>query len=398
MITFDQEIISKKIYGIAYRILPWLLGILVCYIGYCVFIWNGLFCFGYFGLYLIGLVSSLFSMMRLLGVNFYFLNKLCGDFEYKYNCDSVIASKGAYVIGDITWSDVGIIYFICMLLICMLAFDENLLIYIVTSLGTVPYIFYSVYYQMYVLRSWCLLCIIVQIVFLLALILSCLLLFSSKFSSFSIVNTIPIILIVLVVLIGYLCIKYLLKSIMLYKNEAVSYRNFKLQYVETCFWDSKQAVTLPDTLVFHQNAKVRISVVFSFGCTPCVYKLSEIIRTIENDPNIAIEFIFYSNSKRLKQELPLILYFMNLYFTRNEREFLHELRQYVMNYPNSKKTVIDLWNKNEEVNEKLRYSVKEHFRWCVLNDIRMTPTYLLNGRFVDGHYTLEEIKRIAINM
>lgn len=195
MITFDQEIISKKIYGIAYRILPWLLGILVCYIGYCVFIWNGLFCFGYFGLYLIGLVSSLFSMMRLLGVNFYFLNKLCGDFEYKYNCDSVIASKGAYVIGDITWSDVGIIYFICMLLICMLPFDENLLIYIAMSFGTVPYIFYSIYYQMRVLRSWCLLCLIVQVVFLLALVLSCLLLLTRKFLLFPMVSTIPIILI-----------------------------------------------------------------------------------------------------------------------------------------------------------------------------------------------------------
>lgn len=398
MITFEQEIISKRIYGIAYKILPWLLGILLCYMGYCVFIWNGLFCLGYFGLYLVGLIFSFFSMMRLLGVNFYFLNKLCGDFERKYNCDSVIASKGAYVIGDITWSDIGIIYFICMLLICMLAFDENLLIYIVTSLGTVPYIFYSVYYQMYVLRSWCLLCIIVQIVFLLALILSCLLLFSSKFSSFSIVNTIPIILIVLVVLIGYLCIKYLLKSIMLYKNEAISYRNFKLQYAETCFFVSGQRIILPNTIVFHQDAKTRISIVFSFGCTPCVYKLSEIIRIIENEPNVAIEFIFYSNSKRLKLELPLILYFMNLYFTRNEQKFLDELRQYVVNYPSSKKKFVGLWFNNEKVNEKLRCGVKEHFKWCVLNNIRMTPTYLLNGRFVDGHYTLEEIKRIAINM
>ena len=199
-------------------------------------------------------------------------------------------------------------------------------------------------------------------------------------------------------LIGYLCIKYLLKSIMLYKNEAISYRNFKLQYAETCFFVSGQRIILPNTIVFHQDAKTRISIVFSFGCTPCVYKLSEIIRIIENEPNVAIEFIFYSNSKRLKLELPLILYFMNLYFTRNEQKFLDELRQYVVNYPSSKKKFVGLWFNNEKVNEKLRCGVKEHFKWCVLNNIRMTPTYLLNGRFVDSHYTLEEINKIALNI
>jgi len=85
----------------------------------------------------------------------------------KTNCQAVLGSKAATVIGNITWSDIGFLYFTGGYLYLLLTGPTFLYPIAILSLLAVPYIAFSVYYQARVARQWCLFCLSVQAVLLL---------------------------------------------------------------------------------------------------------------------------------------------------------------------------------------------------------------------------------------
>lgn len=83
----------------------------------------------------------------------------------KINCGAVLQSAGSAIRG-ISWSVIGLTYFSGSLLFLLFTGIHNPATLAVLSLFSVlaaPYIFYSVYYQRFVARQWCVLCLVVQL-------------------------------------------------------------------------------------------------------------------------------------------------------------------------------------------------------------------------------------------
>lgn len=392
MITSSQKKLGQKIDTILSYAFPCALGLLLCYVAYRIVRGMEPYSIGYFLLYLAGLMFSFLSSARLFGLLGDVTNLFCGERTKKYDCDSVIASKGAFLIGEITWSDVGFIYFAFMLLVGLFPLRDNTAAYILSSFLTAPYIAYSIYYQWRIARSWCPMCLAVQVVLLLQFVLS-LFLLRSDIPHFRLGNWLPMTVLLPIVVSGYLVIKKILKQALQYERATKQYETFRLENAGTCLFVSDR-LDLPEGIVFHANAGDRIAVAFRFSCTPCMFHLNEIIETIETDPNLAVEFIFNSEPEHLKEELPLMLYFATIYFSDTPDRFLAELKRYIADYPLSKKTYAARWSDANGINPDAKELIMKHISWCKSHNIRITPTCFLNGKVTNRYYRFCDLKKL----
>lgn len=392
MITQRQIETEKKVLFVTERLFPWLCVLWMGYALYSAWKGGGYVHLVYVLLYMVGLTCSLLLSARLFGRFTRLASLFCRDDSDKSNCDAVIASRGGYVLGEVTWSDVGIVYFAYMLLLGLFSFQDNAGAYILSSFLTCPYVLYSIYYQGFVARRWCPLCLSVQGVLLLSFGWSCLLLHKG-IPITDISCLFPMILLLFTLTAAYLLIKQFLKTKWRQKQLEQRFNSFKTEQKGHALFVSEKT-ELPGSLVFHPSTPNRITVIFRFGCTPCIFHLNEIIASIEQNPSVAIEFIFKSNKKHLQTELPLMLYFSTLYHTKGAAPFLDALKRYIADYPLSRTTFATRWNPNQDILPAARQTVKEHIAWCVRHHIHATPAYLLNSRFVNPHYHFTDLLQI----
>lgn len=115
----------------------------------------------HFSLSLIGAAICVLIVQHELGLRSLILDKFCSQDKGNINCDAVLKSKGATIFRKIKFSDVGIVYFVAILLAWILiTVSRNIFnpIIIITELA-IPFTFFSIVYQYKVIKKWCLLCL-----------------------------------------------------------------------------------------------------------------------------------------------------------------------------------------------------------------------------------------------
>ena len=126
----------------------------------------------YLILYLTGLSVCLILFFKSAGYSSKFASVLCNSKKSKFDCNNVIIPKHAYIYADISWADAGVIYFLTMTITSLFPFETNHFFHISLSAATLPFIIYSIYYQIVIAKSFCILCLMVQFVFCCQIILS----------------------------------------------------------------------------------------------------------------------------------------------------------------------------------------------------------------------------------
>jgi uncharacterized membrane protein len=96
-------------------------------------------------------------------------DRVCPRWE-KINCQAVLVSPAAKIFGVIPMADLGGVYFGGgIILICFSMNDPHFFHHIyllaILNLLTLPYTVFSVLYQAFVVKYWCYLCMIVQLLF-----------------------------------------------------------------------------------------------------------------------------------------------------------------------------------------------------------------------------------------
>ena len=94
-----------------------------------------------------------------------FLKKVC-QLNRRTNCQNILNTSAARLTSWLSWADVGALYFtgsLLALLFYPLTTDAGLptILFALTCLA-LPYTVWSVYYQAFVAREWCILCLTVQ--------------------------------------------------------------------------------------------------------------------------------------------------------------------------------------------------------------------------------------------
>jgi len=111
---------------------------------------------------LVGVLVSIAIIKQRLGIYSGLGNAFCSDTNTTKNCNAVLSSKGATMLG-IPLSDMSAIYFIGLTLssLLFLIFKQDFSdLYLLSFLAT-PITLYSVYYQYAFAKAWCPLCLVI---------------------------------------------------------------------------------------------------------------------------------------------------------------------------------------------------------------------------------------------
>ncbi len=110
---------------------------------------------------IIGLGISVAILKQEFGIDSTLGNALCSAATEKKDCDAVLKSKGAVLLGRYKFSDLSLVYFLALTLFSFFTItsQQSLAAGYYLSLLAIPITLYSIYYQGMVVKKWCLLCL-----------------------------------------------------------------------------------------------------------------------------------------------------------------------------------------------------------------------------------------------
>lgn len=319
----------------------------------------------------------------------------------KLDCNAVLNSPASKLFSWLSFSDIGLVYFIggfVALSLGIFVHPTPAIIFLLSALA-VPaffYTFYSLYYQAFIIKKWCLLCLIV-----LALIWTeCVLFFShiantgltipgfagTSLVLFSFIST--------VVVWSYLKETFVKSSLL----KDFKYRFYRISNNKDVF-EVLHAKGPSFNTKFKSNhvsigknsAENKISIVLNPFCEKCATEYRLLLDLHANHPeDINISFLFAGNTDDQANDLTnkVSRYVIELFYQLEETEFCNALSSWFKN-----KDYEELKSKYQahHYSERANKTFGEHLKWLQQHQIRQTPALFFNDRRLSDYYSVEQL-------
>ena len=340
-------------------------------------------------------VCAMLMQKQLMGESHYG-DKVCNLFNHA-DCNSILDGPKAKIFG-ISWSEVGMGYFTANILLITLYRE---------SVGTVSIInwiamFYgvwSIYYQWRIAKSWCVLCVISQIVIWLIgiiAIISCIsapLTFGIISSLLSCMTFGICIMAVHHYSIAYASEKGRIRTVQKYRalksNSKVANALIENgEYYETSLEDSS-------ILFGNTEAKMRVTILSNPHCNPCARMHKHVENLLRlSGGEICIQYIFSSFSEKLEDSCRYLIY---CYFEYERNESLH---RFALWYSKDKFDYERIINNNDSrIHTKIiEEEMDRHRKWRTRASLIETPTILVNSYKLPDEYEIEDLAMIVNTM
>lgn len=344
-----------------------------------------------------GVIVSVLLLSQYINKNNPLVKKLCqGEGRGKLNCNAILSSKAAVVFEGLSWSEVGFFYFTGTLFTLIIGGQNNSLLYMLAIINfiSLPYTFYSIYFQAFVARQWCVFCCMVQALLWL------------EFAVFATIFKTPLVwpeyadwgnLIIgmLTPVLAWLLLKPLLLNMQQLKSLKDQLRlvKYNSRFFKIALHDQPR-YTLPDEawsiVLGNPDATNVIVMVSNPYCGPCAATHVMLDELLENNAELQARIIFSTD---------------NAEFDKRTSVGRHLMALNALDDKSLVKNALDSWYKqslkNYEKWAKL-YPVDIHTEeidkldmqraWCRIADIAGTPAVLLNGYHLPDFYRLSDIK------
>ncbi|HEY1054516.1 MAG TPA: vitamin K epoxide reductase family protein, partial [Emticicia sp.] len=225
---------------------------------------------------LLGTFISSILLWQSIDKNNPFIQKLC-QFNTKTNCNSILNSSVAQITPWLSWSEVGFFYFaggFVSLLIVPASFP---LFQILASLAII-YTCWSIYYQGFIAKQWCILCLLVQGVICIEFFISLPVSFPSllkELNTFSFNNSLTVLQGFLAPALVWIFLKPILQKSQQtnkLKNDVRKFKNnpdFFLNQLHTQPEMPFISKVLDPVVIGHSKALYTITIVTNPFCQPC---------------------------------------------------------------------------------------------------------------------------------
>ena len=120
-------------------------------------------------LYIIGTITSILLLIQTIDKDNPLVNKICALANTNSHCNDVLESPAAKLLGIISWSEVGFVFFAGNLL-CLLFVPQVKDLMFWVNVFALPYTVWSVYYQWKIAKQWCVFCLSIQVLLWLSFI------------------------------------------------------------------------------------------------------------------------------------------------------------------------------------------------------------------------------------
>lgn len=353
---------------------------------------------GYLLLSIIGVIVSSAIVKQELGIENTIGAAFCSTTAVKSDCNKVISSKGATILGIFKLSHISAIYFISLSIVSFILILQGFTFSYVymTSVLALPSIIYSIYYQYVHVKTWCPLCLVIVGVLGVQGIISGFN-FSEIITNVKELNTVAIlsgVLIGVTLMWNYMFPQ--IKSNISLKNTKIEFFKFKRNFslFKTVLEKSpfiETDVNIASELIFG-NKKAPLSIVlitspFCGHCIPVHHQIEDILRAYKDVVAIAVRFNVNTANKETDL-YKVTARITELYHTQGADICLQAMGNIYNGMAVEK--WITTWGavKNVSLFDNILNSQND---WCKQNSINFTPEILVNGRSFPKEYDRKDL-------
>ncbi len=317
-------------------------------------------------------------------------DKICSMFK-KSDCNNILESPAAKLFGVISWSEIGLGYFISNILLIL--FTPQLIPWLaLINVCSLPYPVWSVWYQKTKARQWCPLCLAVQIILVLIFVVNLI------FGYITLPQISPENLLTLAILY-LLPVSFIMLAVPSLqdrdKNKNVVYEMNSLKMKDEVFkatlksQDYHEVSTLNSQIIWgNPDALIRVTVITNPYCQPCARmhnRLEKLLEVAEN--KLAIQYIFVAFNDELKKANNLLT---TIYLNNIPEQSLEIFKEW---YEYGKLHWDEFQQKYayDTKTEKVLLEIEHHDLWIEQHKITATPTLLINGYVLPDNYKVEDL-------
>ncbi len=343
---------------------------------------------------LLGLIISYLIIDEALGKENVFVARVCGTISSSdAGCSRVINSKSGVVLKGLTLGDISFIYFLSLTISTVLFMANIGMLLFITALS-LPVIFYTIYSQAFVLKSWCALCLGTSAVVLLQFVTLVIAFSGWDFSLQYLANGIFI---VTLVSTGWLLTKPLLKSKKLLKEVQKDYMVLKRDAsVFGAILKENEVINLEavgeDSQIFfgNRNGVLQLTAYTNPLCGYCTEAFKAYDKLLKQFPeDVGVQFVF-NTPKDIKNQSTLISKRIVELYIENANSALSALRLWFSSRD------LDLWKASYGERTSMLLTseniLSEHRKVVTTNRIDYTPETLIgNSKLSRKHYQYRDL-------
>lgn len=334
----------------------------------------------------IGIILSVLLILHEFEVRLSLTEKLC-HLNRATNCNTVLNDKSSKVFGWFGWADTGFIYFTgCLLYLSQNLNEQGLSLLAILSALSLPYPVFSIYYQGFVLKKWCPMCLGVQLILIAEFILL-LPQFSQLVFSFNSFTKLTL---------SFLVITLVYTLFILFRREKISeemhyykYLGFKKNPdILKLLLMNQTHFEIPlsgNSLVFgNRKASIKLTAFLSLHCSHCARAFEKIKDMLNNKEDILINLVLMTSDNKMLTTL------YNYSRQGKNVESLKLLEQWFNADPYSRTRITDglCIPEDSDITGKISEENGRLFKEC---NVPGTPTFFVNGYKLPSQYEIDDI-------
>ncbi len=347
----------------------------------------------------IGLGISILILQKELGLQSKTIDKLCASKKKNIGCDQVLNSKGATLFKTLKLSDASLVYFSSLILssFFLLHTGRSLNMLYTLSIFAIPVTLYSIFYQLNVLKSWCVLCLgIVCVIWLQTAMLFTLKIKMSS-STFDFFSIALIFVVFVMIWSSWLWIAPLIKKEIELNKLKIDHYRFKRNYAIFDFLLSRTEVVPkgnidPNEIILGDksaNPKLNIIVITTPSCKHCK-EAHELVELLLEQFEKQVQIVLRFNVPALNKDddaTKITARLIELYHNSNQKQCLEAMHEAYNN------VAPEQWIKKWGVctDEVVFNTLQNQNKWCIIHNKNFTPEILIEGKSFPKEYNKKEL-------
>jgi uncharacterized membrane protein len=309
------------------------------------------------------------------------------------SCNDILFSRSSKITVWLSWAEVGLFYFAGSSLVILFFPENQILVRVLAlfSLLSMPYFIYSLWYQAFIFKKWCILCCLVQLI----LFLEFLAFTPYRFESIRSIRLIDLYDLTRCFIIP-IAFWAFLKPFLLRSNELKSIRNTlsRLKNNDQLFrtaLSEQRFYSLPEEtysiILGNSRPSNIITVVSNPYCNPCSKAHEALDNCLRTRSDLQLRIIFTNSGKNneinrhlialtKKQDGNLIKTALNDWFKQNTKNYKSWSKKYPLEFDA----------------EQCESELEQQINWCKSVNVRFTPLVIINGHELPENYQIEDLK------
>ena len=343
-----------------------------------------------------GAILSSLLLWQSIDKNNPFIKSLCtpsSSGKGGIGCNEILNSNSAQLTSWLSWSEVGFFYFAGGF-IALLINPASMFLLWVLGATALLYTFWSIYYQAFVAKQWCTLCLTVQLLFVAEFLLNSNLISELRINFYGLTFSdfvTPLQGLGAVVLFWIFLKPFLEKSqqVRPLKDDLKRFKSNRGLFLNLLHKQDKMPFvphSMKTIILGNPNAEHTMTMVTNPFCQPCAKAHKIIEEIIDTNENVNCQVIFLASN--------------------DERDKRGIVARTILSLHNSQQApALQQWYKNEErniekwqaqfgfsENKNTQSIIAQQHTWCELAKVTATPTLYVNGYKMPDLYYRADLK------